>query len=157
MTELSTNYPEFYLNLSSYLANYSNEAQQQIGGQKQLADVSLQVSFPTEKYEESLRNASIQPDFVQEFERAIRQLDFLSIQKLLREHSFENFNTFMNGKPVLLFLLAQRPLMFPEITSLVKLLVRAGAQVNVYDKETQKSCLHLLLQVITCIFCSKIK
>ena len=159
MEEFSAKFPNFYLDLCSYLAKYgdspSSSSRQETGAPLTPTDSeSPKRAFKTLTMESFYSDFSdIRPAFDPSLLfQCVRSQDPAHLQFLLdQQHSVtlaaNSTEDPPNGLSLLLAALKHRPLDFEKIEKLVHILVAAGADMKALDPVSQKTCLHFLLEV----------
>ena len=151
MSDISIKYPSFYLDLSSYLARYGDVEKDELP----LESTTIPEQAPSSVMigEEALPvipPKRFNPDALF---AAVTENDPIALKAILDKNAVAaNVIEPSCNQPILLYTLRRRPLRFPNIETLVKLLVIAGSDVTAIDTQSQKSALHFLLEVFLDFF-----
>lgn len=145
MNELSSKYPSFYLDLSSYLSKYGGESAPVVSQQTTIAEDSA-----SEIDEDILLSENMQQKLnAESVFRALNASDVQALKNIMDQHSVPevaNIEEPSSGLSPLLYTLRQRPLQFPQVETIIQVLVSSGADLTVADPKTGKSALHFILE-----------
>ena len=154
MEEFSLKFPNFYLDLCSYLAKYGDSPGETVASPsdsaspKQRSKALTMESFSSDFFD--IRPMTV--DTTMMLFQCIKdqnpdQLKTLLAQQHSETEAANSKESSSQGLPILLAALRYRPMKFEKLEKMCHILVASGANVKAVDPETKKSCLHFLLEV----------